>query len=71
MDPFVRIGEAVVNLPEELIEAHPEIEWRDVRRFPQLPRACACRVDPARLYDTAKQYLPELRQKRGDLLADA
>ena len=60
---FVRLGEAVAHIPSEVIEAHPEIEWREVRHFRNFMIHVYIAVDPVRLYDTARADLPLLAPK--------
>lgn len=68
---FVRVGEAVHHVPEEVIAAHPEIEWRDIRHFRNFMIHVYHAVDPARLHDTATVSLPQLRPKLAALLGDS
>lgn len=65
---FVRLGEAVAHVPPEVIVAHPEIEWRDVRHFRNFMIHVYIAVDPARLFDTAKGDLCALSLKLECLL---
>lgn len=65
---FVRLGEAVGYIPDEIREAHPEIEWRQIRQFRNFMIHVYEQVDPAHLYDTAKTDLPALEQKLQSLL---
>ncbi len=60
---FVRLGEAVHHIPAEIADAHPEIEWGDIRHFRNFMIHVYHAVDPGRLYDTAKDSLPPLRPK--------
>lgn len=65
---FVRLGQAVERVPPETTVAHPEIEWREIRHFRNFMIHVYLMVDPARLYDTARQDLPALAEKLTDLL---
>lgn len=65
---FVRLGEAVGYIPDEIREAHPEIEWRQIRQFRNFMIHVYEQVDPAHLYETAKTDLPALEQKLHSLL---
>lgn len=67
---FVRLGEAVFHVPQEVAAAHPEIEWGDIRHFRNFMIHVYHAVDPARLYDTAAQSLPPLRPKLAAMLGD-
>jgi uncharacterized protein with HEPN domain len=57
---FVRLGEAARHIPAEIVDAHPEIEWREIRHFRNFMIHVYLSVDPGRLYDTAKADLPGL-----------
>lgn len=57
---FVRLGEAVAHVPEDVVSGHPEVPWRDIRHFRNFMIHVYPAVDPARLFDTAKQDLPPL-----------
>jgi uncharacterized protein with HEPN domain len=60
---FVRLGEAVSRLPEEVRVRHPGVEWREVRQFRNFMIHVYHGVDPARLYDTAATYIEPLAEK--------
>ncbi len=60
---FVRLGEAVHHIPSDITDAHPDIEWGDIRHFRDFMIHVYQAVDPARLYDTATVSLPPLRPK--------
>lgn len=65
---FVRLGQAVEHIPDEAVDAHPEIEWRSIRHFRNFMVHVYLMVDPARLFDTAKTDLPPLAAKLKALL---
>ena len=65
---FVRLGEAVVHVPESVTAAHPEIEWSDIRHSRSFMVHVYPSVDPGRLYDTAKADLPPPLVKLRSLL---
>lgn len=67
---FVRLGEAVPHVPDDIRAAHPEIEWRDVRQFRNFMIHVYLAVDPARLYDTAVHDLPRLEEQLRAVLND-
>ena len=60
---FVRLGEAVPHIPDHVRDAHPEVEWIDIRKFRNFMIHVYLAVDPGRLYDTAKADLPLLAAK--------
>lgn len=65
---FVRLGEGVAAVPPDVVGAHPEIEWGDIRHFRNFMVHVYMSVNPARLYDTATDDLPGLRAKLVALL---
>lgn len=52
-----------MHIPEDVMEAHPEIEWGDIRHFRNFMIHVYDRVDPRRLHETATQDLPPLLAK--------
>lgn len=62
---FVRLGEAVGSVPDDVKAAHPTVPWGDIRHFRNFMIHVYHAVDPIRLYDTALADLPGL----ADLLA--
>ena len=65
---FVRIGQGVVMLPDEFRAAHPSVPWREARHFRNFMVHVYMAVDPLRLYETARNDLPQLKRSLGDLL---
>jgi uncharacterized protein with HEPN domain len=60
---FVRLGQAVAQMPSAVTGAHPDVEWGDIRHFRNFMIHVYLSVDPARLYETAKGDLPALAAK--------
>ncbi|MGH7132784.1 MAG: HepT-like ribonuclease domain-containing protein [Phycisphaerales bacterium] len=65
---FVRLGQAVTNIPSDVIATNPQIEWGDIRHFRNFMVHVYLAVDPLRLFDTAVTDLPALRMKLEALL---
>jgi uncharacterized protein with HEPN domain len=68
---YIRIGEAIASVPQEVLDAHSEIEWRKIRHFRNFMVHVYHAVDPAHLYRTARDNLPELRINLERVLAQA
>ena len=60
---FVRLGEAARHIPQDVVDANPSIEWREIRQFRNFMVHVYQAVDPARLHDTALTSLPPLRER--------
>lgn len=59
---FVRLGEAVGNIPEEVKSLNPQVDWASVRKFRNFMVHVYQAVDPARLHDTAVTDLAPLAE---------
>jgi uncharacterized protein with HEPN domain len=55
------ISEAIKALPQELLAAHPHVEWQKIISIGNLLRHEYYRVDPRVMWDIAVNRLPELR----------
>lgn len=66
---FVRLGQSVINIPEAVRAAHPQVEWGDIRHFRNFMVHVYLSVNPGRLHDTAETNLPTLRNKLVAMLA--
>jgi uncharacterized protein with HEPN domain len=55
------ISEAIKALPQELLAAHPQVEWQKIISIGNLLRHEYYRVDPRVMWDIAVKRLPELR----------
>lgn len=60
---FVRLGEAARHIPQDVVDANPSIEWREIRQFRNFMVHVYQAVDPARLHDTALTSLSLLRTR--------
>ncbi|MEX2218439.1 MAG: HepT-like ribonuclease domain-containing protein [Phycisphaerales bacterium] len=67
---FVRLGEAIFHLPAPVMEAHPEVEWGEIRHFRNFMVHVYPSVDPSHLYETAKRDLGPLAAKLRAVLAE-
>lgn len=63
-----KLGEAVARLPDELIDAHPEVPFRRVRRMRNLVAHAYDRADPEILWTTMSTQLPDMARQVGELL---
>lgn len=66
---FVRIGQAVLQLPETLRDRYPDVPWKEARHFRNFMVHVYMAVDPARLHDTAVSDLGRMRNARSAILA--
>jgi len=57
------IGEAVKNLPDEIKEKHPEIEWRDIAGLRDILSHKYFEVNLKILWDVIENKLPELKEE--------
>jgi uncharacterized protein with HEPN domain len=59
---FVRLGEAVVHIPEAVRSANPSVDWANTRKYRNFVIHVYQAVDPARLHDTATTDLAPLAE---------
>lgn len=57
---FIIIGEAVSDLPDAIVDLHPEIPWRLMRAMRNRLVHVYFEVDPKLVWDTIKNDLPGL-----------
>jgi uncharacterized protein with HEPN domain len=57
---FVRLGEGVGHVPEDVRTAHPQVAWKNVRHYRNFMIHVYQAVDPGRVFDTAKDDLDPL-----------
>lgn len=57
---FIIIGEAANQIPEEVIEVHPEVPWHLMRAVRNRLVHVYFSVDAQLLWDTVQNQLPEL-----------
>ena len=55
---FIVIGEAASNLPDDFIEQHPELPWREMRDMRNIMVHEYFGVDNLIVWDTVKKNLP-------------
>jgi uncharacterized protein with HEPN domain len=65
---FVRLGEAIVHIPEDVRAAHPQVDWVNTRKYRNFVIHVYLVVDPPRVYDTAKGDLDALEAGLRELL---
>ena len=65
------ISEASRHLPGRLLEAHPEIEWAQVKGIGSVLRHEYHRVSDTAIWGVVKQKLPALRKSIEAMLAAA
>jgi len=63
-----RLGEAAVRLPEELVAAHPDIPFRQVRAIRNLVAHVYQRVDPEVVWATLNIAVPRFIRQVVELL---
>ncbi len=68
---FMRIGEAARRIPDEVRDAHPKIEWRDIRHFRNFVVHVYDKIDGTHLWEAAVNDLPPLREKLAEVLRGA
>jgi uncharacterized protein with HEPN domain len=66
---FVRIGQAVLQLPESFRDRYPNVPWKEARHFRNFMVHVYMAVDPARLHDTAVSDLGRMRAALSGILA--
>ena len=57
---FITIGEAASHLPEDFIEEHPDIPWRDMRDMRNILVHEYFGVDSQVVWETIKKNLPPI-----------
>jgi uncharacterized protein with HEPN domain len=65
------IGEAAGHVPENVVSAHPEIPWRDMRDMRNVIVHAYFRIDNEILWDTVQLNLPPLQEALRRLLQEA
>jgi uncharacterized protein with HEPN domain len=64
---FHVLGEASTHIPRDVVEAHPEIPWAEIRTMRNRLVHGYADLNPGILWDTALVDLPPLRQSLGEL----
>jgi uncharacterized protein with HEPN domain len=57
---FIIIGEAATHVPEEVVSAHPEIPWRDMRDMRNFVVHEYFGISDKIIWDTVQNNLPPL-----------
>jgi len=65
------IGEAAGHVPENVVSAHPEIPWGDMRDMRNVIVHAYFRIDNEILWDTVQLNLPPLEEPLKRLLQEA
>ncbi len=60
---FTVIGEAAQSIPDDIISAHPEIPWNDIRDMRNIIVHEYFGVDPSIIWKTITDDLPQLIQQ--------
>ncbi len=60
---FEIIGEAISNIPEELKEDYPEVEWKEATGFRNVMIHDYFGVDSETVWETVQNNLPSLKRK--------
>lgn len=69
MMAYARIGEIVKRIPDDLLNQHPEAEWRNIKGFRDVLIHRYDEILPERVWD-AIEKLPILRSATEAMLAD-
>ena len=64
------IGEAVKNIPDEVRQTRPEIEWKKVARFRDVIVHHYFKVDLEVVWDVVTNRLPEIETAAGEMLVE-
>jgi uncharacterized protein with HEPN domain len=67
---FAIIGEAANHVPDEIRESHPEIAWNQMRNMRNIIVHVYHGVDPAIVWDTLKNDLPDLLRQLERLIKE-
>ena len=65
---FIVIGEAATHVPEEVVLAHPEIPWRDMRDMRNIVVHEYFGVDLTIVWSTIREDLPALIPQLEEIL---
>ena len=65
---FIIIGEAAASIPDEVIEAHPEVQWHLMRGMRNRIVHAYFTVDEQIMWDTLKTDIPDLVIKLKSML---
>jgi uncharacterized protein with HEPN domain len=60
---FAILGEAVTHVPEEIAHLHPNMPWRSMRAMRNLVIHAYLHVEPAIVWETIQNDLPDLATK--------
>jgi uncharacterized protein with HEPN domain len=63
------IGEAVKNLPDDVRDLRPEIEWKKVARFRDVIAHHYFKIDYDRVWNITQTKIPELETAAQQMLA--
>ena len=64
------IGEAVKNLPSEILRTKPEIEWQQIARFRDLITHHYFKIKLTVVWDIIENRLKELKKAVGEILVE-
>ena len=64
------IGEAVKNVPDEFLQTHPEIEWKEIARLRDLITHYYFKIKLTIVWDIIQNRLAELDNVVGKMLTD-
>ena len=65
---FIIIGEAASHLPEDFIETHPDLPWREMRDMRNIAVHAYFGVDNRVVWETLQKNLPPLLPLLGQLI---